>query len=391
MKGHIRRRGPNSWVLVVDVGKTREGKRQQRWLALNAATKTEAEAERIRLLREMQTGFLADSGRMTVSEYLEQWLTDYASARVAPKTFEDYANLVRRHLEPALGHHRLGKLQPLHIQAAYAKALKSGKVNGSGLSPRSVELQHRVLREALQHAVKMRLIAVNPADAVTPPRPVHKEMTVLNTAEQARLLEFARKTHLYVPILIALTTGLRRGEIFALKWGDVDFRGGVLAVRRSLSRISAGLIFTEPKTAKSRRLVSLPSITIEALKKQRLAQTRNRKRLGAAFSQDSLIFAQEDGRAVDPGGTTTLYRSIVKKAEVPAIRFHDLRHTHATTLLSCGVHPKVVAERLGHSTVKLTMDVYSHVLPGLQEDCARKVDKALRSALDAAAATKKTG
>lgn len=384
-----------------------EGKRRQKWHTVHG-TKKDAEAELARLVHEVNTGAYAEPDKMLVREYLDRWLKDYARVSVAPKTYERYDQIVRLHLSPSIGHIPLLKLKPLHIQAMEAEALVSGrkrrrktladasvatprqneasepedKKKTEGLSARSVLHLHRVLRTALQQAVKWQILPRNPADAVRPPRPERKEMQALDEDGTAKLLVSAQSTRVWIPVLLAVTTGMRRGEILGLRWSDVDLDNGVLCVRQALSKTQAeGIVFREPKTAKSRRTLALMHMTVDALKEHRKRQTEERLRLGPVFEDHGLVCAKEDGRPWHPESFTSAWRILCRDTGV-TVRFHDLRHTHATQLLRGGIHPKVVSERLGHSTIALTLDTYSHVLPGMQEEAAAKLDAILQKALD---------
>ncbi len=381
MKGHIRQRGPQSWAVVLDLGRDATGKRRQKWHTVRGSKK-DAHRELARLVHEMNTGAYVEPSRMTLSVYLDRWLDDYARASVSAKTFERYEEIVRLHLKPALGHHALSKLQPLHIARYYSEALASGRVDGNGgLSPRSVLHHHRVLRAALHQAVKWLLLPRNPADAVDPPRPQHREMRALDEAATAKLLRAASDSRLSLPVLLAVTTGLRRGEILAVRWQDVDLQHSSLAVRQSLEQTRNGLAFKQPKTAKGRRVVALPTLTVEALKQHKVKQATTKLALGAVYQDHDLVCARDDGTPWPPDTFSSAFVGLVRRTSVPRIRFHDLRHTHATQLLRQGIHPKVVSERLGHATVSITLDVYSHVLPGMQAEAATRTDAALRAAL----------
>ncbi len=381
MKGHIRQRGKKSWAIVLELGRDSSDKRRQKWHTVRG-TKKDAQRELVRLLNMVHTGAYVEPSRMTVAEYLEHWLQHYAKTNVAAKTFERYAEIVRLHLVPSFGQYVLPKLQPLHIQSCYSNALEKGRRDGrGGLSARTVLHHHRVLHEALQQAVKWQLLARNPADAVEPPRPQRKEMGALDERATAKLLNQAKGTRLHLPILLAVTTGLRRGELLGLRWQDVDLRVGVLAVRQSLEQTKNSIAFKQPKTQKARRTIALPRMTVEALRYHKTEQAKERLLVGPDYKDRGLVLARADGSPWKPDSFTSSYRSLVRRLGLSHIRFHDLRHTHATQLLRQGVHPKVVSERLGHSTVGITLDVYSHVLPGMQEDAARRVDAALRTAL----------
>ena len=381
MKGHVRQRGKGTWSIVLDMPRGPDGRRRQKWHTVHG-TKKNAERELARLIHEMETGYYVEPTKMTVADLLEQWLTDYAKPNVAGKTYERYQEIVHKNLIPALGHHQLTKLQPLHIQAFYSDMLDHGRKNsdGGGLSPLTVRHYHRVLRKALHDAVRWRLLARNPAEAADPPQVVRKEMKVLTLVEVTLLLQSAQDSRFYIPILLAVTTGLRRGEILALRWEDVDLDAGMLTVRRSLEQTRSGITFKEPKTPRSRRMVVLPEITIGPLRAHKEAQTLQKLMLGSAYEDNRLVCTEADGSMINPEHLSRGFRVLLKLAELPRIRFHDLRHTHATILLSEGIPAKVVAERLGHSTIVLTLDTYSHVLLPMQEEAARKLDNALRTA-----------
>lgn len=381
MKGHIRKRGKRSWAIVLDLGRTAEGRRRQRWHTVTG-TKRDAERELGRLLHEFNTGAYVEPVRMLLSDYLERWLSDCASHAVSAKTLERYTEIVRNHLTPSLGQHPLQKLQPLHIQGSYSEALKRGRLNGrGGLSPRTVLHHHRVLHSALKQAVRWQLLVRNPADAVEPPRPQHKEMRALGEEETIRLLEAARNSRLYSPAFVAVTTGLRRGELLALKWDKVDLNRRLLSVQLTLEQTRGGLNFKQPKTPRSRRMIDLPALTVEELKRHRKDQARHRLMLGPAYEDHGLVFPAPDGRPWAPDRFSSTFSALTRRSGFEGFRFHDLRHSHATQLLKQSIHPKVVSERLGHATIAITLDTYSHVLPGLQKDAAEKIDVALRAAM----------
>ena len=381
MRGHLRRRGVRSWAIVLDLGRGPDGRRKQRWHSVKG-TRDDAEGALVRLLRSLQTGEYVEPSKLTVKFYLERWLADYAKPNTSGKTYERYAEIVNTNLIPAIGDNKLAKLQPLHIQALYTEALKSGRqVGKGGLSPRSVLHIHRVLHQALAQAVRWQLLVRNPASAVEPPRPQPTEMKVLNESETAKLLSLTARTDLYVPVLLGVTTGMRRGEILALTWADIDLKAGTLAVTKSLEETNDGLTVKSPKTAKGRRTIPLPMMAVEALKKHKAEHGRKRLRLGGQFQELGLVCATGDGSHIEPDAFSQQFKIFMRKTGLPKIRFHDLRHTHATQLLRQGVHPKVVAERLGHSSITLTLDTYSHVVPGLQEEAARQIDRLLRKAL----------
>jgi integrase len=366
---------------VIDLGRDADGKRRQKWHTVHG-TKADAQRELTRLLHQLNTGTYVRPTKLTVAEYLELWLKDYAEPNVAAKTLERYAEIIRKHLVPSLGHVVLAKLQPLHIQEYYSHALLCGRRDGrGGLAAQTVLHHHRLLREALQQGVKWQLLARNPADAVEPPRPRRKEARALTEPQAAILLESLSGSRLYMPVLLAVTTGLRRGEVLALCWNDIDMETATLVVRRSLEQTAAGVSFKEPKTNRGRRSVAMPEMTIGALRRHRSEQARERLAAGPAYREHGLVCCMEDGRPWLPSSLTHSFNAHVSTLDLGNVRFHDLRHSHASHLLRQGVHPKVVSERLGHATVGITLDVYSHLMPGMQQDAANRIDEALRIAI----------
>jgi integrase len=382
MRGHIRQRGKASWSIVLDLGRDATGKRIQKWHSVKG-TKKDAERELPKLLNSVHNGTYVEPVRMTVAEYLDRWLKDYAHTNVAAKTYDRYEQIVRVHLKPDLGNYNLSKLQPLHIQSSYSKALESGRKDGKegGLSAQTVLHHHRILREALQQAVRWQLLARNPADAVEPPRPSRKEMSVIDETQTAQLLEEISGTWIFVPCMLAIATGMRRGEILAVRWQDLDLEAGVIRARRSLQQAKGGLSFKDTKGKKG-RAIKLPAFAVDLLRRHRVEQAKQRLQFGPAYDDEDLVCARLHGTPISPNELTAAFAAVIRESDLPRVRFHDLRHSHATQLLRQGIHPKVVSERLGHSNIAITLDVYSHVLPDMQDEAARRIDSALRTAID---------
>ncbi len=378
MRGSIRQRGKNSFQVVVEVApRDANGKRHQKYFAVRG-TKRDAQRRLRAILHTVDTGIYLEPSRMTLGTYLEQWLRDYAKPNLGGRTLERYEEIVRLHLVPALGHLQLSKLQPVHIQAHYTETLAGGRKNGpGGLSPTTVLHHHRVLREALKHALRLQLIARNPADAVEPPRKTRGEVKALDESGTRELLRVSQGSWLHMPILLAVATGMRRGEIMALRWADVDFEAATITVQRSLEVSRQGLRFKEPKSARSRRRIALPRFAMEELRAHRAEQKRERLRLGPAYQDNDLVCPAADGRPRNPDVVTFGFRDFLVRHQLPVVRFHDLRHGHATSLLRQNIHPKIVSERLGHANVSITLDVYSHVTPDMQREAAEKIDAVL--------------
>lgn len=371
MAGSIRKRG-KSWVIVFDAGKDPvTGKRRQVWRTIRG-TKGEAERELAKLQHLSATGIDIAPERLTLDQYLERWLADYAAPRVAPATMLRYSGLLRVHVSPLVGGQMLARLKPIHVQEVYSSMLKGGS------APRTVLHVHRVLHEALDRAVKWDLIPRNPVDAVDPPRPAKHDAPALTVDQVNAIILEASRTPYGGVVQLAVLTGLRQGEVLGLRWADVDLERAVLAVRQSAQRLPGeSITFRQPKTHRSSRPVSLSPALVAFLRAHRLAQLEHRLSLGAAYDDHDLVFATPLGTPIDAGNLRRAWGAVASAAGAPGLRFHDLRHAHATLLLSAGVHPKVVSERLGHSSVTLTLDTYSHVVPGMQAQAAALLDQLL--------------
>ncbi len=394
MRGSIQKRGRKSWRLVFDLERNSFGDRRQK-VVTYCGKKKDAETELARLISEFENGGFVDPSALMVGEYLASWLENRVKGNTSIKTFERYEEICQNHLIPALGGLKLAKLSPMHIQSHYAEAQKTGRRDGNGgLSARTVLHHHRILRQALKQAVRWRLIALDPTDAVVAPKPEHKEVAPLDEAQTAVLLEAAEGTTLYMPLLLAVTTGLRRGELLALRWKNVDLERGTLSVVESLEETrEGGLRFKTPKTKRSRRSVTLPGITVDALRQHKSQQARLRLKLGLGRDADALVCGRFDGAPRSPRAFTKEFSRFIaglrskakenqERPDIPHVTFHGLRHSHATQLLRAGIHPKIAQERLGHSTIATTLDLYSHVSDTMQDDAARRVDSALRVAIN---------
>jgi integrase len=303
-------------------------------------------------------GIVSDGGNVKLSAYLARWLNDSVRGSVKPITHESYAMLVNKHIIPAFGNVRVANLTPAHLQGFYRSKLDAG------LSPRTVQYLHVVLHRALKQALRWGLVPRNVAEAVDPPKVPKKDVTPLSPDQARVLLEAARRDRLEALYVLAIHTGMRQGELLALKWEDVDLDAGVLRVRGT-------------KTARSRRTVQLSQTALDALTRHLTRQLGEIDRAGNAWRENGLVFATEIGTPLNRHNLTQRsFRPLLAKAGLPQIRFHDLRHTCATLLLSKGVHAKYVQELLGHSTIAITLDTYSHVLPQMGGSTADAMDDA---------------
>jgi integrase len=389
--GHIRERSPGSFELRYSLGTDPATGRRKIATATVRGTRKEAEKELRRLLRALDTGEHVDPSRITVREWLRQWL-GAIRAEVAPKSAERYGEIVNNYLVQALGNLQLAKLAPVHLQDAYNVWASGGRRDGKpgGLSPQTRRHIHRILSAALARAVEHQLIARNPCDAFKKrlPKVEHREMATLTAEQSAMLLDAVRHSHIYWPVLIALATGARRGEVLAIRWRNVDLYCGTIRIVESLEQTKTALRFKAPKTDRP-RAVTLPSFAVEELRRLKQKQAESLLMLGVRQTGETLVCARRDGEPLQPQSLTHEFpRFLARLKDFPRVRFHDLRHSHATQLLLAGVHPKIAQERLGHSTVTTTLDLYSHVTATMQEDAAGKLDAAFRGAIKTVAERK---
>src|SRR5262245_19910590 len=382
-QGHIRQRGKQSWQLKFDLGRDpASGKRLSRYVSFEG-TKREAQAELNRLLNRRNEGTYVDPSKMSVAEYLEHWLAVDIERRVANKTAVRHRQIVQHQIAPRLGDIPMRKLTAVHIEAFEANLQREGYVKGrkrgQGLTAQTVLHVHRTLSQALAHAVKTGVLFKNPAEQVKPPKPPSREIAILTKPDVATLLRAAEPTWLYLPVLVAVTTGMRRGELLGLRWSDIELKAARITVNQSLERAKGKTVFKSPKTTTSRRTITLPALTIEALKEHRAAQAAERLRLG--LGKPELVLSHGDGSPMDPDSITKAFDRLIKAAGVRRITFHGLRHTHISHQLMDGVHVKIVSERTGHASVSTTLSVYAAFIPNMQADAAAGVDRWLRQAL----------
>jgi integrase len=380
MKAHIRERSAGHFAIVVDVPDPVTGKRRRKWHSFKG-TKRGAQIEAAKIVSALKDGSYLEPSKTTLAAYLDKWL-GHVKAQVTPKTHERYSQIVKNNVVPALGATVLTKLKPAAIAAAYANALAGGRRDGKegGLSPRSVGHVHRVLKEALTQAVKWELLHRNPCAAVDPPKVEWKSMATYDLSQTAEMLDVLRDHPVYIPALLAVLCGLRRGEVCALRWRNVDLAKGQISVTESIEQTKAGLRVKSPKSGKG-RTVALSATAVEELRAYRLRRVQDMLQLGLKMSNDDTVVAHADGSGVSPIWLSQHWARAIAKTSLPRLRFHDLRHAHATHLLASGINPKIASERLGHSKVGITLDLYSHVIPGMQEDAAAAVDDALRAAI----------
>jgi integrase len=381
MRGHLKERSPGHWAIVLEIRDPESGKRKRKWHSF-AGSKRAAQIECARLIAELSGGGYVEPARTTLTEFLDRWL-EHVKTQVSPRSHERYCELARKNIVPLLGTTALSKLQPAAISSAYAKALAGGhRKRPGGLAPRTVHHMHRILRQALQQAVRWQILVRNPAELVKPPRVERTKSATLSAEQAAQLLGALAHSRVYWPTLIALATGMRRGEVLALRWQHVDLERGVLEVVETIEETKTSLRFKPPKNGKT-RAITLPAFAVAELRRLKLEQAEELLRLGIRQTGMTLVCGRADGEVHKPLALTYEFARFVRQLkDLPQVRFHDLRHSHATQLLASGVHPKIAQERLGHSSVGITLDLYSHAVGSLQDEAASRVDAALGRALD---------
>jgi len=368
-EGSITRRNDGRYMARYTVH-TKDGPKRK---TLYGRTRADVAEKLAKALSDRSSGLVFDAGTLTLSEYLDRWLSHSVHGSVRQRTFERYEEIARVHIKPTLGRMKLKALTPTHVRGLYREKLDDG------LSPRTVQYIHTTLRKALKEAVQDGLIPRNAADAVKAPRPSKKEINPL-TPEQARaFLEAAGGDRFEALYVLAIHCGLREGEILGLKWDDLDLEAGKLSVRRTLSETKeVGRIFEPPKNGKGRNVTLTPG-AIETLRAHLQRQLAEIEGAGDRYQDQGLVFPSRMGTSMNAKNLTARsFKPLLVKAGLPSsVRLHDLRHTCATLLLGKGVHPKIVQELLGHATIAITLDTYSHVLPNMQGEAVAAMESAL--------------
>lgn len=353
-------------------------------------TKPQADKYLTEIQNQVNRGEYNDLGNITLREYLNKWKDEYCKPSLAFKTFESYTGIIDNYVLPFMGGVKLTNLKPAQIQDYYALMMKNKTSEGKGLSSTSVLYHHRVIREALSHAVKLGYIFYNPADRVKPPRKNKPEMKTMSIEQAQSALEAYKSHRLFLPFLLAIKTGMRQGEICGLRWENIDLKNGTIYVTHSLQRQGKELVLKEPKTKKSKRSIPIPADVVAILKGFRKQQAEDKLASKKVYNPRGFVCAWEDGRPFEPDWVSKEWRRILDYDKIQAekeqrpshfpdgVRFHDLRHTHATILLSQGVSLKVVQERLGHESITTTGDIYAHVTPAMSREAVHVLNKVFK-------------
>jgi integrase len=361
-EGSIARHPDGRWWARITIP---GGKRK----ALYGKTRQEVQRKLTATLRDVQQGLPVVGERQTVADFLEQWLANTARHRLRPRTFYRYQQLVRLHAVPKIGKTPLARLRPQELSELYAARLAAGS------SPRTVQFLHAVLHRALKQALHWNLIARNPADAVTAPRPTRAEIHPLTQEQTNALLDASEGDEIEALYVLAVMTGMRQGELLGLQWADVDWDAGRVEVRHTLQWGEGTWTLAEPKTGRSRRSIKLPPTVLHALRGHRARQRTQRLALGPAWQDHGFVFCQADGTPLPARNLGRLFAKLLQRAGLPRVRFHDLRHTAGTSLIAEGIPLVMVKDLLGHSTIAITADIYSHVLPPHQDQVADRMER----------------
>jgi integrase len=366
MRGSVKKdKKTGKYYFVVDIGKDPlTGKRRQK-KKRGFETKKEAEKALATLLNELNEGTYIEPSKQLYIDYFNEWLIS-REHQLSIQTIKAYKSYLKTHISPALGHLQLSSLTPLHIQKFVAG------LRDKGLSETTVKRIFNVVNASLNSAVKMELLKKNPASSIEKPKWDSKEITIWNLQQVTAFLKVAKSSHYYTAFLLAIMTGMRQGEILGLRWRDVDFKNECLYIRQTLTHDGKG--FKEGAKSKAgNRSIGLDANTLSALKQQRKIVIANKLKYGSAYNDFDLVVCTSKGKPINPRNLLRTFDNLITKANLPKIRFHDLRHTHASLMLQQGENIKLISERLGHSSVKITLDIYSHVLPNMQKEASKRL------------------
>ena len=369
MRGSIRQKSKNSWQIQIYTGIGPDGKHRRHFETVKGR-KGDAQRRLTELLASLDKGVYTPPGRLTLAEHLKNWLEGYVKTNCSQRTFDGYQSIIESHLIPALGHIQLKHLHPQAIQSYYGEACER-------LSARTVHHQHRVLSQSLKYAVRQGYLGRNPCELVDAPSPRKKVMRTLTPFEVEVLLDSAKDNYYYPVIYTAVSSGLRQAELLGLRWRDIDLDMLSISVSQVLYKRRGICQFKEPKTSHSRRRVAMTPKLALYLREYREERELLYLELGRQLTLDDLVFTSVEGKPIDPGVLSHAFGRMARQAGLEGVRFHDLRHTFASLMLLRGAKPKVISEALGHASVAFTMDVYSHIIEGMQEDAMALLDEVL--------------
>lgn len=374
-----RRKGTKTWTFAVDLGPDPVTGKRRRKNYYGYATRRDAEAARVEIVAKLRNGMYVDPSKQTLGAFLEEVWLPTVEPRVEAATHDNYRGVIQRYVVPRLGSVAVQAVTSAHLNGLYAHLAKCGGREERPLSPRTVRLVHVVVRKALKDAVRWNLLARNPADAADPPKQKRSQVAhSLWTVEDAQVfVASVEEDRMRCAWLLAISTGMRRGEVAGLRWRDVDLDAKSVAIRQTRTSVGYEVVVKSPKSG-SQRVVALDDLAVSHLVDHRKRQNEERLAFGPGYdTSHDLVFRHEDGTPIHPELFTEWFQKRVAAAGLPHMRFHDLRHLHATLGLAAGVHPLVMSKRLGHANVSITLDTYSHVIPQMDRDAAGVVAAAL--------------
>ncbi len=375
MAGSLEHRGGDKWRLVVSAGRDASGKRIKYTRVFHGGEREAKKALSLFVAEILRDEYVKPE-KMTVADFLRNWLRDYAAANTAPSTYKRYVNLVENHAIPRLGAYKLDQIKPPHVVKMYNDMQKEGsRKDGKpgAISGTTVLQLHRILHKAFETGVRWNLFSKNIIDGVDAPRRNNHEITPLTEEQVKQMLELVSKEapHYHLITLIAVIGGLRRSEILGLRWRDTDFSKNAVMVNQTLHYVKGwGLFFKEPKNRKSRRAVTLPAELMGLLKQYKAAQNERRLALGDLWQDNDLVFTGWNGKPFHPDNVTSWFKDFMRRSGLPPVNFHTLRHTSCSLLISEGLHAKVISSRLGHSGIQITMNTYGHLFEASQREAA---------------------
>ena len=380
-EGSIFKRKDGTWCGIVSNGRNSEGKLKRQYCY--GKTRQEVSEKIIQTQSEIKAGTFIEPSKVKFGEWLDTWLQNYMKPSLRPTTYSSYDQIIRTHIKPELSDYQLRELRPEHLQKLYNNKHQHGRLDGTGsLSPRYVRYIHVIIHSSLEQAIKNQLIVRNVSEATTLPRQAKKEIRIFTVEEQKKFIEAAENDSLGSALKLDLASGLRLGELLALRWSDINFNDSIIRVRSSLSRLrtfekgikTSELIFQEPKTKSGKRSIPIPASILEDLKEHKRVQDSEKASIGEAFCDNGLVFCTQLGSPIEPRNMMRKFYELVESAGIPHTNFHAARHTFASRALEAGIHPKVVSEMLGHASISITLDLYSHVLPDLKKEAASKLN-----------------